>query len=259
MSNILGLIKSLKRVRFTRVAVALAASFVLLLGTACSPSSPSVSGTGSYEQGRANPTELYRPIQPNEGGMNNYSDTDPRRDTKGLGTKAKARIDEAEYNIDKVQNPREFAEDYRKGTPLGQRVRNITDSVGETAKDTTEDFAKGTERGISNLKRNVQQAKQGTEDTLDDARQNAQQLGRDTSRSAQGTVNRVKSNADDARRELKDNLNSALDRDDQLANRSSNNTGFFQSKRQETPELNAKDLTERAKDTFGTASRDVVE
>jgi hypothetical protein len=257
MSKLLGLIDNLKRVRFARIAVTIAASFVLLLGTACSPSSPSVSGTGSYEQGKANPTELYRPIQPNEGGMNTYSDTDPRRNTKGLGSKVKARVDEAESNIDKVQNPREFAEDYRKGTPLGQRVRNITDSVGETAKDVTEDVTKGTERGISNLKRNTQQAKQGLQETLDDASQNAQDLGKDTSRSAQRSFDRVKSNADDARRDLSENLSSMGERSDKFAARSNSSSEPLQSKRQGTPDLNAKDLAERAKDTFGTATRNV--
>lgn len=258
MTNLLGLIDGLKRVRFTRTAVAVVASFVLLLGTACSPSSPSVSGTGSYEQGRANPTELYRPIQPDEGGMNRFSDTDPRQNTKGLGSKAKSRIDEAERNIDKVQNPREFAEDYREGTPLGERVRNITDDVGSAAKDTAKDFAKGTERGVSNLKRNTEQAKRGVEGTVDDARQNAEDLGKDTSRSAQRTFDRVKSNADDARRDVSDNLSSATNRNDKVA-RSNSSSKSIQSDRQATPDLNAKDLAERAKDTFSTATRNVPE
>lgn len=259
MSNpIFGLIDRLKQVRLSHAAIAIVAGLVLMLGTACNPSSPSVSGTGSSHSGKDPQTELYRTIQPKEGGPNVYSDTDPRRNTRGLGTEAKARIDQAGRNVDKVQNPREFAEEYRQGTPLGERVRNITDSVGNAAKDVNKDFAKGTERGISNLKRNTEQAKRGISETLDDTRQNAADLGKDTARTAQRTADRVKTNVDNARQDIGNKVSNA-NRDDRFSSRSNSEVGKLQSNQQPTPDLDAKDLIERAKDTFGNATRNVGE
>jgi hypothetical protein len=55
------------------------AGIVLLITTACTPSSPSASGSGSYYEKTGQNTELYDTIQPRQGGMNNYDDTDPRR------------------------------------------------------------------------------------------------------------------------------------------------------------------------------------
>lgn len=209
------LLNSVKQVRFARIAISVVAAFVLFLGTACSPSSSSasnmgasqggVSGTGSYQHGRKTQTELYRPNQPNEGGMNSYSDTDPRYNTKGLGADIKARVDEAERNVQKVQNPKEFTEDYREGTPLGERVRNITDSVGGAAKDVTEDFAEGTQRGVRNLKANASNAGEDARDTVDQARENAVDFGKDTSRAAKRTANELSNNVDNARQDIKAN------------------------------------------------------
>lgn len=60
------------------LAVVLAVG-MMLVTTACSQDSPSASGTGSYYQKKAQNTELYDTIQPRKGGMNQYEDTDPRR------------------------------------------------------------------------------------------------------------------------------------------------------------------------------------
>jgi ABC-type transporter Mla subunit MlaD len=263
MSNpIFDRISNLKPIRLGRVAVVIAASFILMLGTACNPSSPSLSGTGSYQEGRQPQTELYRPIQPSEGGMNQYSDTDPRYNTKGLKSEIKARVDQADRNIQKVDNPEEFAEDYRKGTPLGERVRNITDSIGGAAKGTSEDFAEGTQRGVRNLKQNVNKAAQGAQETVDEARSNAADLGKDTSRTAQRTTDQLKGNLDNARRDVQQNVK-GLKRD--MSYNAERGTGQVGSSvdvsedKQATPRLDAGDLIERAKDAFSTATQNVAD
>lgn len=207
INPILNLVNSLKRVRLVRLTVSVVASVFLIFSTACSsananPPAPSLSGSGSLQKGRENPTELYEPIEPKEGGMNQYSDTDPRRDTRGLGADIKARVDEAERNIQKVDDPEEFAEDFRKGTPLGERVRNITDSVGDAAKNLGEDVTEGTQRGIRNLKANTSNAGDELRNTVDDARENAADLGKDTARSAKRTANELGNNVDNARRDI---------------------------------------------------------
>lgn len=258
MSNpIVDLVSRLKQVRLSRIAIAVAAGLVLMFNTACNPSSPSVSGTGSYQSGRNPQTELYRTNQPKQGGPNVYSDTDPRRNTRGLGAESKARIDQAERNVNKVQNPSEFAEEYRKGTPLGERIRNVTENVGDAAKDASKDFTKGTERGINNLKRNTEQAKREVGETVNDTRQDATEFGKDSARNAQRAADRVKTNLDNARQEVGNKVSSS-NRDDQFTARSSE-AGRLQSNQQPTPKLDAKDLVERAKDTFGSATRNVNE
>lgn len=211
MSNpISNLLAYLKRSRFVRAAFAAVAGFMLLLNAACSPKAPEVSGTGSYEKPRTQPTELYDTVQSKKDGMNVYEDTDPRRETGRLSSEIKSRVNQAERNIDKVQTPGEFAEDYREGTPFGERVRNITDSVGGTAKDVTEDVTEGTQRGVRNLKANLDRAGEGVEDTVDDARRNAADATKDASRSAQRTADELKGNAQRAATQAKGNaLNGA--------------------------------------------------
>jgi ABC-type transporter Mla subunit MlaD len=206
MSNpISNLFAHLKQSRLVRATLAVVAGFMLLLNTACSPKAPEVSGTGSYEKPRTQPTEIYDTIQPKEGGMNVYSDTDPRRETDRLSAEVKARVKEAERNIDKVQTPGEFSEEYREGTPFGERVRNITDSVSETAKDVTEDVTEGTQRGVRNLKANLDKAGQGVQETFDEARQNAEDLSKDAARSAQQTTKELKGNAQRAANQVRGN------------------------------------------------------
>lgn len=61
------------------LAVVLAA-VVVLVTTACNanPPAPNVSGTGSYYNKKGQNTEIYDTTQPRKGGMNQYSDVDPR-------------------------------------------------------------------------------------------------------------------------------------------------------------------------------------
>jgi hypothetical protein len=236
--------------RFSRVAVAVVASFVLLLGTGCNPSSPSVSGTGSYQEGRPTQTELYKTNQPKQGGMNTYSDTDTRQSTKGLAAETKARVDQAKANLKKSNSPEDLAKEVRTARPLREGPKDVTERASNTVEDVTEDFKAGTERGIKNLKANAKQAKRGIEETLDDARQNAADLGNDTVRSAQKTASQLKDNVDDAARDVGNKISKTGANGDLSA---------VQSKKQSTPDLDAGDLAERAKNVFGTASRNVGE
>ncbi|MCU0526420.1 MAG: hypothetical protein MUF72_16535 [Elainella sp. Prado103] len=255
MSNpIFNWIKSLKQLRFAPLAIASAASFLLLFTTACNPSSPSVSGTGSYTEGRAPQTELYRPIQPKEGGPNTYSDTDPRRDTSAASAKTKRLIDNAERNLNKVQSPRELADEVKAARPLKEGTQKISDRVGNTVEELTEDISQGTKRGIKNLERNTTRAQEGVQDTLDDARQNVDAAGKQAARTAGRTADQLKNNVDTARQEVTDKVGSSLNR---AGNSANDGLGTLRSEAQRTPDLDTSDLIERAKNTFGTATRNV--
>ncbi|MFM7428222.1 MAG: hypothetical protein ACKO7W_25030 [Elainella sp.] len=238
--------------RFSRVAVAVVASFVLLLGTGCNPSSPSVSGTGSYQEGRPTQTELYKPNQAKQGGMNTYSDTDARQNTRGLAAETKARVDQAKGNLKKSNSPAALADEVKDARPLKEGPKDVSKRASNTVEDVTQDLKAGTERGIQNLKANAKQAKRGIEDTLDDARQNAADLGKDTARGAQATANELKRNVDDAARDLSNKVSGQVSKTG-----ASGDLTAVRSGKQSVPDLDADDLAERAKNVFGAASRNV--
>ena len=249
--------------RLSQLTVAIAASVVLLVGTACSPSSPSVSGTGSYNSARPNQTELYRTTQPEEDGANRYSDTDPRRNTKGLGAETKARVDQAKGNLNKSQNQKQFTNEVKGAAPIRDGSRDISERAGDAIEGLKQDLSEGTQRGVKNLQRNTADAKQGVKATVNEAQDNAAELGRDTSRSAQRTADQVKSRVDSARQDLGDKASNLLDDASRTASRSgiansgTANVNALQSKAQQTPVLDNSDLIERVKDSFSTATQNL--
>ncbi|MBE9179940.1 hypothetical protein IQ268_15315 [Oculatella sp. LEGE 06141] len=196
-----NVISFFKRIRLTRVVVALFAGALLLLNTACNPSSPRVSGEGTYNERVSQETELYRPIQEPQGGMNNYTDTDPRRDTSRAETKARALSREAEQNIQKVQNPGDFAKSYREGAPLGERVRNITQGVGEAAEDVKEDITQGSQEGARKVRNASGEIGRNAERAADNAQNNASATGRNVLRNTQRAVEDASDYAQDRARD----------------------------------------------------------
>jgi vacuolar-type H+-ATPase subunit H len=203
-------ISFLKKIRFDRIAIAFFAG-ILLLVTGCSranatvPGSnpardaeihtrvpaPNSSGTaGTYNDRVGQQTELYDPIQKRKGGMNEFSDVDPRAATDRVNKKASDLVRNADQNIQKVNSPEEYAEDYRQGKPFGERVKDLVDSVTDSASDTAEDASKGARRGAENLKDNAQTAgrefskgvRRGGEDAAADAQNKTGQAVRGTQR-----------------------------------------------------------------------------
>ncbi|MDZ8109415.1 MAG: hypothetical protein RM338_27820 [Nostoc sp. DedQUE12a] len=111
---------------------------------------------------RYDPTKDY-PLSAPAGGMNNFSDVDPRG---GLGEKAAndradALAKNSQRNIDEkgVKNPAEAIQNLQR-TPVGERVKGIGDNIGSSAQELGEGVAKGTQRGIENIKSNTQNAAQ---------------------------------------------------------------------------------------------------
>lgn len=244
--------------QLSRAAVLLVAGCMMLLGTACSSTPPTASGPGA--------TELYRTTQTKEGGMNQYSDTDPRQTDKRLGAETKARVDQAKGNLNKTQSPGDVVDEFKAGRPLGERTKNLVEPAANAIDNLKQDVTAGTERGIKNLQRNTADAKQDLKETLDQAQDNAADLGRDTSRSAQKAAaqvkSQVKSTAENARQDLGDKASNLIEgasrpvtasRDSQTA------LNALQSETQATPKLETPDLLERVKDSFDTAAQNVGE
>lgn len=256
MSN---LINHLKQFRLARIVLPVLASGILLLGTACNPSSPSVSGTGSYQEGRKPQTELYRPVQPDQGGMNRFSDTDPRSNTSGVSSKANQLIKNAERNINKVQNSDELVDEIKTARPFKEGSKDVTERIGNTVEGLKQDISEGTQRGVKNLQRNTSQATQGVQETVDDARQNTSEAVRDTARGAKQTVNQAKGSLNNARQDVKNQVSKTIDQGERSISQADKNLRSLRSEAQPTPDLDAKDLANRAKNTFNKASENVGE
>lgn len=192
-----SVVSFLKTLRLERIIIVFVAGVLLLLNTGCSrpdvqasrPDSGRVlshesSGQGgTYNQRRGQQTELYDTIQERKGGMNEYSDVDPRVNTRGADAKARALVNNAENNVQKVQNPEEFAEEYRQGKPFGERVQHVVDRVTNATENTANDAAKGTRRGIENLKDNSQTA-------VDEVSEGARHASQNTSNAAKNQIKR---------------------------------------------------------------------
>ncbi|HEY9850918.1 MAG TPA: DUF6658 family protein [Leptolyngbyaceae cyanobacterium] len=181
-----------KRFNFLRVLTVVFAGLILFVTTAC----------GSNLQAKAlsnNP----RPEVPNnavtnryEGGMNDFSDVDPRFDASRSQTKANDAIGKAEGNLTKrADSPEQYARNYRSGTPLGERVQNLAEDVSESTKELTTGVAKGTQRGIHNVKENSQDAAEGVADTTEraasNAKKNAEYAGKDLANKADKAGDKV--------------------------------------------------------------------
>jgi hypothetical protein len=111
-------------------------------------------------------TELYKPITPEVGGMNNYSDVDPRVDTSKPDGKADRLIKQAKDLERKDTNPFDQIKKQfdRKGIP--ERVGDTADSVGQSAKETAEGLSAGTRKGFENVKENAKSFKDDVESAV---------------------------------------------------------------------------------------------
>jgi hypothetical protein len=180
----------------SRIVAVVLAGVLLIFTQACSgptqATEPSQPGYKATKIERNDPTKDY-PLSSPAGGMNNFSDVDPR--ARGNETQAKARAEalkeNAKRNVDEkgVDSVEQYVENYRQGTPFGQRVKNLGEDIGSSAQELTEGVSKGTQRGLGNIKDN-------TKDAAKDLNKNVQRAAEDTStnvqRTAQDTTDAVK-------------------------------------------------------------------
>jgi hypothetical protein len=150
-------LKSLYKTVLSFLAIAL-----LVTTTACNGSEvASKTNLGNPPAGKI--TELYKPITPEVGGMNNYSDIDPRVDTSKVDAKADRLINQAKGLERKDTNPlQQIKKEFdRKG--IQERVGDTADSVGQSAQETADGISKGTRKGFANVKENAKSFKDDVE------------------------------------------------------------------------------------------------
>jgi hypothetical protein len=195
------LISWVKSIRWDRILTACLVGLLMVVSTACS-------GNASAKTPDLAPTaDQIRPEVPSgavtnryEGGMNDYSDVDPRKSTSEANSKAKGLIDNAQRNINEkgIDSPEQYVENYRSGAPLGERVKKIGENVGKAAEDVGQQASKGARENASNVKEAAQSSAQNTKQAANEAAQGAKsaaegakaKVSRDIDR-AQGAVSKA--------------------------------------------------------------------
>lgn len=163
---------AVKRFRLERVVIVVLAGILFLTTTACSPNSPSVSGTGEYHERAGQPTGIReytdRADNKSRPTVGSYSDNDAR-DTASARARAKELSDRAERNVSKTRNAGDVLESYREGKPVQDRAKDLAKDVGDAANQFKEDFAQGARENTRNLRTNADKAGRNLQQTADEA------------------------------------------------------------------------------------------
>ncbi|MFM2064291.1 MAG: hypothetical protein RLZZ507_3962 [Cyanobacteriota bacterium] len=193
----------LQNLRPLKILTVFLAASLLFLAQACNR--PTIAGQPPQPAGqppnvkRYDPTKDY-PISPYQGGMNNFSDVDPRarEAEKAARIRADELIENAQRNIERkgIDSTDQYVRNYREGTPFGERVKNLGEDVGSSAEELREGVTKGTKRGVENLQENVENA---AKDLTRSVQRGTEDVGKNVQRRAEDTgeaINRTFREAD---------------------------------------------------------------
>lgn len=160
------LIAWIKNIRPLKTLTVFLAGIFLLFAQACnSPgiaAQPPQPASQPPNAERYDPTKSYDVSTRYEGGINNFSDVDPRSKTAENAAKAKAEAlkENAQKNIDEksIDSVEQYVRNYREGTPVGERVNRLGEDVSNSAEELREGVTQGTQRGFENLQNNTKNA-----------------------------------------------------------------------------------------------------
>lgn len=190
-------IDSLKKLRLRQIVTVFLAGVLLMVSTACSGANAQDANTKRYD-----PTKSYELNTP-KGGMNNFSDVDPRAkaDEKAAEAKAKALRDNAQKNVAEkgIDSKEQYIRNYNSGTPLGERVKNLGEDVSSSTEEVREGLVKGTQRGIENIKENTQNA---AENLTKNIQRGTENIKENTQNTAENLTKNVKRGTEDAARNI---------------------------------------------------------
>ncbi|MEH2046277.1 hypothetical protein [Nostoc sp.] len=186
----------LRNIRPLKVLTVFLAGIFLFLTQACGApgvaTQPPQPDTQSPYSKRYDPTKDY-PLSSPAGGINNFSDVEPRGrlDEKAANDRSDALVKNAQKNIDQkgADSPGQYGENYKQGTPLGERVKNFGEGIGSSAEEVRKGVVKGTQRGIENIKGNTQNA---ADDVTTNVQRGAEDAGKNVKRTAEDAGNTVK-------------------------------------------------------------------
>jgi hypothetical protein len=182
LSGLNNIVSVFKQFRLERIFIVVLAGCLVLVTTACSPNSPSVSGSGSYNErvGQPNGLREYTDRADNKSrpDLSSYQDK-TARDSSATQAKAKELSQRARENVKQVQSPGEFVEEFQEGRPLGERTRNVLDNVGEAVENFKDDAAEGTRENADRLKATADKAGKNAQMTAKEAQRNVERAADD--------------------------------------------------------------------------------
>jgi hypothetical protein len=162
MINLINAVKnalrSFKLGSFHKTALSFLVVVILVATTACNGSQVT-SKTNLDNPPSGKITELYKPITPEVGGMNKYSDVDPRVDTLKANAKAEQLVEKANSSQGQDVNPLNQIKKQLDRKGIQERVKETADGVSQSAQETVEGISKGTRKGIENAKENTKSFK----------------------------------------------------------------------------------------------------
>lgn len=179
----------LKNIRLDRILTAFMVGILMFVSTACSNGTQAKTSDQIKEEVPSSAvTNEYK------GGMNDYSDVDPRRNTTEANTKAKALVDNAKKNINEksVDSLEQYGENYRTGTPLGERVKRIGEDIGDSVENVKEDVSRGTKKNLRQTQNLADDAKEQviqTKESAKDAAKGVKRAASDVSNTSEYKIN----------------------------------------------------------------------
>ncbi len=182
------LITWFKGIQMDRLLTVFLVGLLMFVSTACSSgASAKTADEVRKEVPGSAVTNQYK------GGMNDYSDVDPRQDIKQAQTKAKALVDNAQKNINQksVDSTEQYVDNYQSGTPLGQRVRRIGEDIGKAAENITGEASKGAQENAQNTQDAAKDLAQKSKYTADKAGDAAQSKVKSDLRNTQRTLDKA--------------------------------------------------------------------
>lgn len=147
-------------------------------------------------------TELYKVIQPEVGGMNTYSDVDPRQNTAKTDAKAKALVQKASHpEAKKYDGPVDAVKKELADESVPERVQKFSKNVSKSTQRAADDLSNETQKGLNNLgdgTKSLQEKTQSTAETLSQkVQKTAQNAGDAVKENTQNIVSKTKESVDE--------------------------------------------------------------
>jgi hypothetical protein len=190
----------------SRSVLTLLAAVLLFVTTACNGADTTTVKVDPTRVTNPQPgkiTELYKPIAPAEGGMNNYSDVDPRQNTAEAKAKAERLIQKTEDLQKGGTNPFKQLGKQLDDKGIPERVGEGAEKLNRSAQETADDVTKGTKRGYQNVKENTKSFTDDVKSAVDDLGNKARSKTDDVKSAVDDLGDKARSRTNDLKNDIR--------------------------------------------------------
>lgn len=214
-----------KKIRLGQILTVFLAGILVLVSTACNRTDVLAGKTSDQireEVPSGATTSVYK------GGMNDYSDEDPR-DKTVTAAEAKAQLlkEQAQHRID-TKSSNNVGENVRRvGDEGPDKLDQIGGKVNEDAgavKRNAQEFGENTKKGLTNIKDNTREGLKGAKDIVKEATGGVREKADDAATSLKSNLSQGKENVKDAAKNVKYNSEDVSDKVGAKVNRDINRT-----------------------------------